>query len=202
MQPGHDGPDGRVHDLGDLLVGEALHVRQVDGQAPVLGELAQGVLDVGVRQGVQGEVLRAGQPHRVVGGGPVQLPVLDRLRVGLERLALLLAVGVDEGVGQDPVEPGLEVGAGPVLVEGAEGLGVGVLHEVLGIGPVTGHTQGGAVELVEVGQGLGLETGGPGGLVLIGRRPVQIARAIVRIDHLIQGDLISVVVDVRHQPRA
>ena len=51
------------------------------------------------------------QPGRGVRLGPGELPVLDLLGRRLLRLALLLAVGVDEGVGQDPVEPGLEVGA-------------------------------------------------------------------------------------------
>ena len=36
--------------------------------------------------------------HRVVGGGAVQLPVLDGVGVRLERLALLLTVEVDEHV--------------------------------------------------------------------------------------------------------
>ena len=43
--------------------------------------------------------------------GPGQLPVLDLLGVGLQRLALLLAVGVDVGVGEDAVQPRLEVRA-------------------------------------------------------------------------------------------
>jgi hypothetical protein len=43
--------------------------------------------------------------------GAVQLVVLDLGRVGLQRLALLLAVGVDVGVGEDAIHPRLEVGA-------------------------------------------------------------------------------------------
>jgi hypothetical protein len=43
--------------------------------------------------------------------GRRELPVLDVLGGRLLRLPLALAVGVDERVGEDPVEPGLEVGA-------------------------------------------------------------------------------------------
>ena len=63
--------------------------------------------------------LRGLQAARGVRLRPCQLPVLDVLGHRLLRLALLLAVGVDEGVGQDPVEPRLEVRAGLELVEGA-----------------------------------------------------------------------------------
>ena len=66
--------------------------------------------------------------------GPGELPVLDGVRIGLQRLALPLPVEVDVRVGQDPVQPCLQVGAGLVLVERRKGLGVGLLDEVLGVG--------------------------------------------------------------------
>ena len=47
----------------------------------------------------------------------VEVEVLDLVELGLVGPALLGPVGVDEGVGEDPVEPGLEVGA---LLEAAE----------------------------------------------------------------------------------
>src|SRR5215207_5077311 len=84
------------------------------------------------------------------------LPVLD-LVGDLLRLALLLAVGVDVGVGQDAVEPGLEIGARLELVEGAVCLGVGLLDEVLGVMWTARHAQRSRVELVEEWQGIGLE---------------------------------------------
>ncbi len=89
--------------------------------------------------------------------GPGELPVLDRVGVGLERLALLLAVAVDERVGQDPVQPGLEVGALGELVEGGERLDERLLDEILGVGRVAGHPHRRRVELIEEGQRVALE---------------------------------------------
>jgi hypothetical protein len=62
------------------------------------------------------------------------LPVGDLLGGALLRLALLLAVGVDERVRQDAVQPGLEVGALLELVERRERLDERLLDEVLGVG--------------------------------------------------------------------
>ena len=104
-------PIGRAHDLGDLLVGEALDVGEVDRHAELLGDLLQGPLDVAVRQVVE----RLGLGRAQAAGGvrlrTGQLVVLDLGRIRLLRLALLLAVGVDVGVGEDAVQPGLEVRA-------------------------------------------------------------------------------------------
>ena len=86
------------------------------------------------------------------------LPVLDVLAAVLLRLPLLLAVVVDEGVREDPVEPRLEVGPRGVLVESCVGLRVRLLHEILGVGGVAGHPQSRRVELVEVLEGVALET--------------------------------------------
>lgn len=78
---------------------------------------------------------------------------------------------------QDPVQPGLEVRARSVLVEGTERLGDRLLDQVLGVAGVTGVTQGSGVEPVQVGQYLGLETR-PAlrvGELLADRRPVLVA---------------------------
>src|SRR5690606_8839972 len=83
--------------------------------------------------------------------GRGELPVLDLVGDLLAGLALLLAVAVDERVGEDPVEPGTQIGARPELVEVGERLGESLLHEVLGVGRVPGHPQGRRVELVRVG---------------------------------------------------
>ena len=158
VQPGHHRADRRVHDLGDLLVRETLDVGEVDRVAEVVGQLLQGVLDVAVGQVLERlhlGGLEAGRRVRLGGG---DLPVLD-LVGDLLRLALLLAVGVDVRVGEDAVQPRLEVGARRELVERAERLGVGLLDEVLGVVRAAGHAQAGGVELVEEGQGVGLEPG-------------------------------------------
>ena len=76
----------------------------------------------------------------------------DRLR-----LALLLAVRVDERVREDPVEPRLEVGARLELVEAAIRAQVGLLHEVLGVGRVAGQAQRRPVQPGQQRKGLCLE---------------------------------------------
>src|SRR5829696_1248744 len=169
VQPGHHGADRRAHDLRDLLVGETRDVGRVDGQAEVLRQPLERVLDVGVGEMVERLHLRRAQPGRLVRLGGRELPVLDVLGGRLLRLPLTLAVGVDERVGEDPVEPGLEVGALLELVEGGEGLDERLLHQVLGVGRVAGHPHRRRVELVEERQRIPLEARTPlvSGLVLL-----------------------------------
>jgi hypothetical protein len=90
-------------------------------------------------------------------GGPGQLPVLDLFRAGPLRLTLLLAVAVDEGVGQDAEQPRLEVRPRLELVERRIGLGERLLDEVFGVRRVAGHAQPGRVELIQVRQHVVLE---------------------------------------------
>src|SRR5207344_1766098 len=87
-----------------------------------------------------------------------KLPVLDLLRPALLRLALPLAVGVDEGICQDPVQPGLEIRALLELVKRSVGLRVSLLDQVLGVRGVAGHPQGSGIELVEVLERVPLES--------------------------------------------
>jgi hypothetical protein len=75
----------------------------------------------------------------------------------LARFPAPLAVAVDERVRQDAVQPGLEVGAGPELVEGRVRLGRGLLHEVFGVGRVARHAEGSRVQLSEEGHHITLE---------------------------------------------
>ena len=103
------------------------------------GRACSACLDVGVREPVERLGLSGLQARGGVRGGPGQLPVLDLFGTGPLRLALLLAVAVDEGVGQDPEQPGLQVRARLELVEGRIRLGEGLLDQVLGIGRVAGH---------------------------------------------------------------
>ena len=83
----------------------------------------------------------------------VQVEVLDVLHVGLLGPSLGGAVAVDERVGEDLVEPRPEVGAVLVAVEGAVRLQERLLHEVLGVGGVPGHAQGGGVQRLHVRHG-------------------------------------------------
>jgi hypothetical protein len=90
VQPAHDGADRSAHDLGDLLVGEALDVGQVDRHPEVLGQRLQGLLDVGVRQVVQRLHLGAAQAGAGVRLGRGDLPVGDLLGGALLRLRCFL----------------------------------------------------------------------------------------------------------------
>src|ERR1700735_350152 len=90
-------------------------------------------------------------------GRPRQLPVLDLLRARPLRLAMPLAIGVDEGVGEDPEQPGLQVRALLELVEGGVRLGERLLHQVLSVRWVAGHPKRGGVQLIQEGQYVLLE---------------------------------------------
>ena len=74
-----------------------------------------------------------GRPGRRQQRVTADLPVVLEVRTEiLDWLALALPVAVDESVGQDPVQPGAQVGARPELVEGPVGLGQRLLDEILG----------------------------------------------------------------------
>ena len=149
VQPGHHRPDGRIHDLGDLLVREAFDVGVVHRHPELLGQRLQRRLDLGVGQRLQRLDLGRPQPGRGVLGVGRQLPVGDLVGRVLRGLALLLAVAVDVGVGQDPVQPRLEVGALAERAEAGVRLDHGLLQQVLGVGRIPRHAQRTAVQLVE-----------------------------------------------------
>ena len=99
-----------------------------------------------------------------------QLPVGDLLGRILGGLALVRAVAGDLGVGQDPVQPRLEVRAFPERAEARIGFHHGFLQQVFGVGRVAGHPQGAAVELVEQRKRVALEARGQLG---VGSRAVS-----------------------------
>ncbi len=74
--------------------------------------------------------------------------------VSLEAAA---AVAVDERVGQDPEQPGLEVRARLELIAGAHRLDDGVLDQILGLGGAPRHPAAHAVKRVEMTEELDLE---------------------------------------------
>ncbi len=117
---------------------------------------------------VQRLCLGRAQPGRHVRLGAGELPVLDLLGRAALGFTLLLAVRVDEGVGQNAVQPRLEVGALAELVEGRVRLGVGLLDQVLRVGGVARHAQRRGVHLVQKGQSIPFEARVPFGLGLHG----------------------------------
>ena len=163
MQAAHDGANGGFHDFGDLLVGEPFDVGEVDGESEVFGNGLQCVFDGAVWQVVDGLGLGRATRHGCGRFGTAELPVFQFINGALVGLALLLAVRVDEGVGEDAVQPRLEVGSLLVLRERGEGLHEGLLHEVLRVGGVARHAHGRCIKLVEKRQRLLLEQ--PAGLL-------------------------------------
>ena len=86
------------------------------------GRSSSACLHLVVGEALEQLVLGAAAGHRRLEAAepPVQVEVLDVVEVGLVRAPLLGPVGVDEGVREDPEEPGLEVRA---LLEAAEAPG-------------------------------------------------------------------------------
>jgi hypothetical protein len=54
VEAGHHGADRGAHHLGDLAVGVALDVGQVDGRAELVRQVAQGAQQIRVGDPVQG----------------------------------------------------------------------------------------------------------------------------------------------------
>ncbi len=88
---------------------------------------------------------------------PRQLPVLDLLGTRALRFALPLAVAVDEGVREDPEQPGLEVRPLLELMERSVGLRERFLHQVFGVRRMPRHAHGRRVQLVQVRQHVSFE---------------------------------------------
>ena len=145
MQPTHHRAYRDVEDLGDLLVREAFDIGQQDGHAELLGERLQRLFDIGLGEVVEHLLLgAAASGGRLQPAQPaVEVEVFDVVELGLLRPAFAGPVRVDERVGEDPVQPGLEVGAGLEAAEGAVRLEVRLLHQVLGVGRVPRHPQRG-----------------------------------------------------------
>ena len=79
---------------------------------------------------------------------PEEVEVLGVVEVDFVGPALLGPVHVDVGVGEDLVEPGLEVRALLEPAEAAVRAQVGLLHEIFGVGRVAGHAQRARVERI------------------------------------------------------
>ena len=84
--------------------------------------------------------------------------VFTFVEIGFVGAPLLGPVGVDERVGEDPVQPRLQVRALLERVEAAEPAQIRLLHEVFRVGLVAGHPHRGRIELVQERQRVALET--------------------------------------------
>lgn len=157
MQSAHHCANWCFHDLGDLLVGEPFDIGEVDGQPKIFWNRLQRFFDGTVRQVVDGLSLGRPTGHGCGRYCPAELPVLELVNRSLIGLALLLAIGVDESIGQNPVQPGLEVSALLKLFECSKCLHKGLLYQILRIGGIARHAHRRGVKLIDERQGLFLE---------------------------------------------
>src|SRR6185437_16251231 len=104
----------------------SLDICQVYGDPEFFRQRLQSLLDVRIRQAFERFGLGGFEARRRVRGGTGKLPVLDLLGAGSLRLTLPFAIGVDERVGQDSEQPGLEVRAVLILMERTVGLREGL----------------------------------------------------------------------------
>ena len=143
--------------VGDLPVGEVLKVGQDDHHAEVEGEGIDRLEHVLGEDPVEVPALGIGGGVGGVAGD--QLPLHRLLLRPVHQRPLLgaPAVAVDEGVGQDLEQPGLDVGAPLEALEEPVGPQQRVLHQVLGVALVPRQPDGGAVERVEVAERQPLE---------------------------------------------
>ena len=88
-----------------------------------------------------------------------ELPVLQLVDGALIRLPLLLAIDVDVGVGEDPVQPRLQIRTLREGLPGGEGLDERLLDEVGGVRGVARHPHRGGVQLIHERERLLLELG-------------------------------------------
>ena len=84
-----------------------------------------------------------------VAGSVINLPIFE-LAIADLRATLVLAICIDKSCGENAIEPGFEIGTWFKLMEGDEGLGIGILNEILGILRILGVTHGCRVQLIGV----------------------------------------------------
>ena len=153
MQAAHYRPHRNVHDLGDLLVREPLDVGQQHRHAELLGQRLERLLHDLVGHAL--EHLGLGRAPDLRGldatEPPIERELLDVVELGLLGPALLGPVDVDERVGEDLVEPRLEVRAVLEPAEAPVRAEVRLLDEILGVSRVSGHPERGRVQRVHVG---------------------------------------------------
>jgi hypothetical protein len=143
MQPAHYRAHGNVEHLGNFFVVKTFHISQQHWEPERFREGINGRFHLGIRERFQGNVFGGaiGFHGFKPAHSPVQKQVFNFLvQVGLRRFSAFGAVGVDLGVVEDPKQPSTQVGAVFKTFETFVGLEVGLLHKVLSIGVVVGHT--------------------------------------------------------------
>ena len=113
----------------------------------------------------------------IVAQGLDRRRVVDRVQLAGRGLVAAPAIGIDEGVAQDPEQPGFQIAA-EEGVRARQRPQVSLLDQLLGVGGMASQMPTVVVEGVEVRQRLTLESrvppggyGGPGGLAVAHRHP-------------------------------
>ena len=143
MESTHHRADRNIKDFGDLFVVESLHVGEQNRETKCFGQRIKGRLDLSVGKVVDNEIFgRAACRRRLE---PAELAVEKQFfafsQCFLLRPTLLGPVHVDVSVRQDPKQPGFEVGARFETAESSIRLEHRLLHQVLGVGPIVGHSE-------------------------------------------------------------
>src|SRR5215469_17518352 len=111
VQARHDSPHRNPRDGGYFRVGVTFHVGQVDRCPEIFAELLQRLFDGRVRQPFQGFGLGGFQSRWGNCLRLGQLPVLDLCGASPAQLTLAFPAGGDEGIDEDPPQPGVQVRA-------------------------------------------------------------------------------------------
>ena len=141
----HNGPDRDIEDHSDVFVLELFYFAEQECFAELRLKLFERGVESSLVVEAKEDVFGSG-----TGGG------------GVEGVGMVFeedgAGGGDAGtrgeesIAEDAEDPGLEVGVVLEGVEGSEGFGVGLLHEVFGFGWIAGEPVGVVVERGEEGE--------------------------------------------------
>jgi hypothetical protein len=160
VEAAHHGAEGTADLVGGVAVGEAVEVDQFDDLAVVGREGVEGAEDL-VGEGLLVPGL-LGVVGLVEAAGVEQ--VIEEVAAGGGHVDhALVAVARDEGVDEDPRQPGAEVAADLEAVPVGPALGQRLLDQILGLARLVGQADADAQQAGQVRRDLGQE-------VVAGRR--------------------------------
>ena len=128
----HDGADWDIEDESDVFIFDLFYIAEEDRFAERGLKLFERCVESGFIVEAKEDVFRSG-----TGGGGVECVgmIFEEDGAGGGDAG----AGGEEGVAEDAEDPGLEVGVRLEGVEGAEGFGEGLLHEIFGFGWIAGE---------------------------------------------------------------
>lgn len=147
MQPGHDGSDRHAEQVRDLAVRVTLDVCEIDRRLVAVRQLGNCLPDVGEREPAEHLGLGRRGHARPVGHHARG----ERVEFGaqhVDRLALTLAVAIDERVRQDAEQPGPRVRARREVPQSGIRAGHALLDQVLGVAGISRHPKSGRIQVL------------------------------------------------------